>query len=171
MGTSGGAEAAVLAVRLAATKAGMGAFALDTSAAFQHIRRQRAFEAAKKYQPQFEPFLRAWYSEGAEHRWRDGTGRNHRITAEGGFDQRDPMEPLACALATGDMLEAIQRRLRNQRWARSSMRAHRTERRKKTRLAGRVMPQAHGERNRAPLYVHRSILATSASRGAQPPFG
>lgn len=51
VGTSGGAEVVVLAVPLAAARAGMGAIALYTSAAFQHISRHRAIVAAKKYLP------------------------------------------------------------------------------------------------------------------------
>lgn len=102
-----------MAVRLAATRAGMGSIALDTSAAFQHISSHRAIVAAERYLPDFAPSLRAWYRGGAEHRWRDGTGRSHYIRAGGGFDQGDAMVPLAFALATRDMLEAIQRRLRD----------------------------------------------------------
>lgn len=94
------------------TRAGMGAIALDTSAAFHNVGRQIASDASRRYLPQFEPFLRAWYSEGAEHRWRDQTGAGHKGVAECGFDQGDPVAPLALALAMRDVLETVQCRLR-----------------------------------------------------------
>ncbi len=112
VGTSGGAEAALLAVRLAMLDHEKVAIALDTAAAFQNVSRGAAFAAADEHLPQFAPFLRAWYSRGAEHLWRDDEGTTHAVPAAGGFDQGDPLAPLAFSLATRGLLEDTLRQLR-----------------------------------------------------------
>lgn len=112
-GTIGGVEAAVLAVRLAAQQFSHAAvLALDTSAAFQHIRRDTVFEECDKHLPHMTPFMRVWYQHSTTHIWRDERGQCHQVECTGGVEQGDPLAPLAYALATRPALARLRELMR-----------------------------------------------------------
>lgn len=112
-GTAGGVEAAVTAVKLASQQwSNPAVLALDTSAAFQHVRRDDVFQQCDTHLPLLTPFMRVWYQQETEHIWRDARGDCHRVSCTGGVEQGDPLAPLAYALAVRPQLEDLSTRMR-----------------------------------------------------------
>ena len=105
VGAAGGAEAAVNAIKVAmAIIPDAAVISLDTTAAFQSVRRKEAITAAMAI-PEFAYVLRHWYNEATTHQWKDGAGSWQDILAEAGLDQGRILAALGFAVDTRAQLE------------------------------------------------------------------